>query len=169
MPIPVSIQALIFLYSVAGGIAIAFVYDIFRIKRKTVKTSNFITYVEDIIYWLIVALIMFVVLYYGNEGEIRGYIFIGAIIGVILYALLLSRIIMKILLTTIKILGIIIRETWRVISYPFKIIFRILRIPARFLLRQSKKIFRKARKLGRKGADKAALWKRIFRNTLKKI
>lgn len=169
MPIPVSSQALIFLYSVVGGAAIAFVYDVFRIKRKAVKTSNFITYIEDIIYWIIVAIIMFLVLYYGNEGEIRGYIFIGAIIGAILYALLLSWIVMKIFLTTIKILGIILKAIWKVVSYPFIIIYRVLRVPGRFVLKQSKKAFGKARKLGRRGADRVALWRRVLRNTIKKI
>lgn len=169
MPVPVSLQALIFLYSVVGGIAIAFVYDVFRIKRKTIKTSNLVTYLEDIIYWLIVALIMFFVLYYGNEGEIRGYIFLGAIIGVVLYSLLFSRIIMKILLALIRIAGIVIKKTWEVISFPFKLIFSIIGIPAKFIYKQLKKISKRIKKLGRRSIDKTILWKRTFRNIFKKI
>jgi spore cortex biosynthesis protein YabQ len=157
------------LYSVIGGMAIAFVYDVFRIKRKTINTSTFIIYIEDFLYWIIVAIIMFLVVYFGNEGEIRGYIFIGAIIGAVLYILLFSRIIMKIFLTIINIIIIVLKTVWKVLSYPFKIIFKILGIPARFFLKQLRKLFRRTRRIGKNSVAKAALWKRIFRNTIKKI
>jgi spore cortex biosynthesis protein YabQ len=169
LPIPVSSQALIFLYSVIGGMAIAFVYDVFRIKRKTIDTSNFLTCIEDLLYWIIVAIIMFLVVYFGNEGEIRGYIFIGAIIGAVLYILLFSRIIMKIFLVIINIISVILKAVWKVVSCPFKIIFKILWIPIGFFLRQLRKIFRGARRVGKNSAAKAALWKRTFRNIIKKI
>jgi len=65
---------------------IAFIYDAFRIKRRAVKTSALVTYIEDIIYWIIVSIIMFAVVYYSNEGEIRGYLFLGTILGAVLYA-----------------------------------------------------------------------------------
>ncbi|HOQ00346.1 MAG TPA: spore cortex biosynthesis protein YabQ [Acetivibrio clariflavus] len=31
---------------------IAFIYDIFRIRRKTIKSGNLIVYFEDFIYWI---------------------------------------------------------------------------------------------------------------------
>ena len=60
---------------------IAFIYDVFRI-RKAIRTSNIIVYFEDFIYWILVALVLFVV-YISNEGELRGYLIVGAIIGII--------------------------------------------------------------------------------------
>jgi len=82
---------------------VAFVYDIFRVRRKAIKSSNLIVYFEDFIYWIIVALILFAIIYRSNEGELRGYLMLGVAIGIILYALLLSRIVMAVFLFVIKI------------------------------------------------------------------
>ena len=42
------------------GIEISFIFDIFRAKRKVIKTSDIITYIEDIIYWIIARVCAFV-------------------------------------------------------------------------------------------------------------
>jgi len=62
---------------------VAFVYDIFRVRRKAIKSSNLIVYFEDFIYWIIVALILFAIIYRSNEGELRGYLMLGVAIGII--------------------------------------------------------------------------------------
>lgn len=113
---PIYSQAINFLYTVIGGVAIAFVYDIFRILRKAVRTGSLVTYVQDLLFWLIVSVIMFLTIFYSNDGELRAYLFIGACIGVILYALLLSRIVMASSLFII-----------RIVSWPFRCIIRKLK------------------------------------------
>lgn len=35
------------------GILLAFIYDLFRITRKAFTTKDFITYLEDILFWII--------------------------------------------------------------------------------------------------------------------
>ena len=169
MPISVGSQAQIFLHSVIGGMIIAFIYDAFRIKRRAVKTSALVTYIEDIIYWIIVSIIMFAVVYYSNEGEIRGYLFLGTILGAILYALLLSRVVMNSALFIIKIVCRVFSSIWMVVSYPFKLIFKLFAIPARFLAKTSRKTLKGARQIGRSRLSKVAIWKKMFRNIRKKI
>lgn len=113
---PVNSQALIFLYTVIGGAAIALVYDLFRILRKAVRTGSIVTFVQDLLFWLIVSVIMFLTVFYSNDGELRAYLFIGACVGVILYALLFSRIVMASSLFII-----------RIASWPFRFIIRKLK------------------------------------------
>ncbi len=113
---PVCSQVIIFLYTVAGGAVAALVYDLFRIFRKAVRTGSFVTYVQDLLFWLIVSVIMFLTIFYSNDGELRAYLFIGACIGVVLYALLLSRIVMASSLFII-----------RIVSWPFKGIIQLLK------------------------------------------
>lgn len=114
----ISSQATIFLCTVIGGAAIALVYDLFRILRKAVRTGSLFIYVEDLLYWLIVSIIMLLTIYYSNDGELRAFMFIGACIGVTLYALLLSRIVMASSLFII-----------RIVSYPFILIIKVLKAP----------------------------------------
>lgn len=165
----VASQAYIFLCSVVGGIVIAFIYDLFRIRRKAVKAGNVITYLEDLLFWLIVAIIIFAVVYFSNDGEIRGYIFLGTVLGVILYMLLFSKFIMKSALFVIDIVVKILKLIWFIVSYPFKLVCRIMSIPARFAAVQLGKSARNIRRAGRNKFSKTMIWRRMFKNIRKKI
>jgi len=148
---------------------IAFIYDVFRIKRKAIKTSNLIVYFEDFVYWILVALVLFAVVYISNDGELRGYIFIGALIGIVLYTLLLSRIVMTIFLFTIKIIYKFFSTVCIILLLPFKILYKILKVPAKIVLKGFKTIFGKARRIGKARLSRFSIWKRRFKNIIKKI
>ena len=148
---------------------IALVYDLFRIKRRAIKTSSIFIYIEDLIFWVIVALIMFAVIYYSNEGEIRGYIFIGTAIGITLYTLLFSRIVIKSFLFILRTVYKIFKFIWKVLTYPFRIIFKLLSYPVRFFIKLSRKVFRRVKHIGRGNAVKIKFWNKVFRNARKKI
>jgi len=125
MPVSVSNQIYVFLCSVAGGMLIAFIFDLFRIKRRTIKTSNIVTYIEDFIFWIFAALVMLLLVYYSNEGEPRGFIFIGIFLGAILYMLSLSKIIMKSVLAIIKVVCNVFKFLFNVLVYPVRIAVKI--------------------------------------------
>jgi spore cortex biosynthesis protein YabQ len=169
LPISLSSQMYIFLCSIIGGILIAFIYDAFRIKRKAVKTSTIIIYIEDLIFWIIVAFIMFAVIYFSNEGEVRGYIFIGSILGIILYTLIFSKIVMTAALFILRIIYKVLKAIWIVASYPFKIILRLLLFPARFVVGILGKCFRGIKRTGKNKLTKISMRGRFLRNIRKKI
>ncbi|RCX17869.1 spore cortex biosynthesis protein YabQ [Anaerobacterium chartisolvens] len=169
MTISVSSQAHIFLCAVVGGMIIGFIYDIFRIKRRTVRTRIIATNMEDLVYWLIVTLVMFIIVYYSNDGEIRGYIFAGTILGVTLYVVALSRIVMKLFLTAIKIISKILKIIWTIATYPIRLLARILRRPCKWLLRLAGKGVRGAGRIGKSRLQKVAGLKRVLKNIRKKI
>lgn len=169
MPVSVSTQALIFIQSVAGGIIIAFIYDLFRIKRKAVRSRTISIYIEDFLFWILVALVMFGVVYRSNDGEVRGYIFLGTFIGLVLYMLLLSRVVMKVSLKIIEIAVKVFKILWRVVSYPFRILYRILRVPLGFLLRGLRRGWKQTRRMGRRRLSRLSMGRKIFKNARKKI
>ena len=51
-------QAYLFLIFTINGIVIGILFDIFRILRKSFKTSDTITYIEDILFWILTGLIL---------------------------------------------------------------------------------------------------------------
>lgn len=169
MQISVSNQAYVFLCSILGGILIAFIFDLFRIKRKAVVTSNLLTYFEDLLYWIIAALVLFAVVYYANEGELRGYILIGTIIGATLYIVLLSRLVIKITLRLIRLVYKILELLWRIISYPIKFILKVISIPALFVLNSILKLLKKIRRIRKAGLLRLSIGNRLFKNARKKI
>ena len=89
-------QAYVFLISILVGGVLAIIFDFFRLLRRKGNTKNYIVYIQDILYWLIVTFIIIMSAFLTNDGELRGYMFIGYILGAIIYVVTLSPYIMKI-------------------------------------------------------------------------
>lgn len=119
-------QAYVFGIFILNGILIGILFDIFRISRKTFRTSNIITYIEDIIFWFLTGLLLLFSILKFNNGEIRGFIFIGLLLGITFYMLFISKyfvfINVKIINTMKYIIGIIIK----ILLYPSKLISKII-------------------------------------------
>ena len=113
-------QAYLFLVFSLTGVAIGILFDFFRILRRTVKTSNFITYLEDVLFWIITGFLILYNIWYFNNGEIRIYMFLGIILGVLIYMLTLSSILIKIFSNLFRILI-------NVLELPFKTIISVFR------------------------------------------
>lgn len=169
MPISVGEQAYIFLCSLAGGMLIAFIYDLFRIKRKAMRTRSIVIHIEDFLYWVIIAIVMIAVVYYSNQGEIRGFIFIATLMGVFLYTFLLSKVIIASSMLIIRAVTRAILIIWKVVTYPLRFLLKLLMVPAKFTVRGCAKGCRKVRQIGRNRFAKVAIWRRVFRNYRKKI
>jgi spore cortex biosynthesis protein YabQ len=155
MILSVSDQVIVFLWTTVCGMAAAFIYDLFRIFRKAVKTGSLLTFVQDLLYWIIVAVIMSITVFYSNDGEIRGFLFLGAVIGAVLYAMMFSRIIMDSSLFIIRVTVRIIRFISFIVSYPFRLMLKLLAIPARKLADVTAAEIRKARDIRKVNAERA--------------
>lgn len=104
------------------GICIGLLFDFFRIQRKVLKTCDFITYIQDILFWIVSGLIIiFVIMKYTN-GEIRIYMVLGIILGILIYFLIISKYIMKIFVCILSFLLNIIGKLLFSIKKIYKII-----------------------------------------------
>ena len=114
-----------FLIYVVSGIGISIFFDIFRVLRKSIKTSNLITYIEDAIFWIIVGLFFIWEIFTISYGELRSYIFIGLLIGVVLYLATISKYFIKI---NVKILNFLKSILLKIVSVFKKMTRFILKI-----------------------------------------
>lgn len=112
-------QAYLFLVFSLTGVAIGILFDFFRILRRSIKTSNLVTYIQDILFWILTGIIVLYSIWYFNNGELRIFVFLGLIIGILIYMTTLSSIIVKIF-TKILVFGI------NIIKVPFKIIYSLI-------------------------------------------
>ena len=112
-------QIYIFLIFILNGITIGLIFDTFRSVRKTFKTSDIITYLEDILFWVISGGITLYLIFYFNNGELRAYIFLGLLSGIIIYILFLSKIFMNVSISIIS----FIKKIILIVLYPFKKLF----------------------------------------------
>lgn len=114
------------------GIIIGVFFDVFRILRRSFKTPDIITYIEDILFWIFTGIFFITVLFKFNDGEIRSYVLLGLIFGIIMYMLVISKYFIKI---NVKIIEII----KKMLSYPIKIILKIIK-PFSFIVINIRKI-----------------------------
>ena len=77
------------------GIVIGVLFDVFRILRRSFKTADWLTTLQDILFWILAGFITLFSIFKFNNGEIRSYIFIGIALGVLIYMLTLSKYIVK--------------------------------------------------------------------------
>lgn len=113
-------QAYLFLIFVINGIIIGLIFDFFRILRISFKTKDFVTYIEDIMFWILAGTILLYSIFVFNNGEIRLFMFLGVIIGIVLYILLISKYIIKVNVFLIKIIK-------NILKIPIKIIEKIIK------------------------------------------
>lgn len=168
------LQLYSFLIYLVSGIIIGIFFDVFRILRKSFHTSDLLTYIEDIIFWIITGLFLLFVLFQISDGEIRIYNIIALLLGGILYLLTMSKIFIKI---NVKIMTFIKSLLHNIVLIPLKGLFFIIKklfTPFTFfvinvkkiILNPSKKLKRLAKKKNKK--QKVVTERRILRKNVEK-
>ena len=114
--------------------------------RKTIKTADFVTYIEDILFWILTGILILYFIFTYNNGEIRFYMFIAILLGILLYISLISKFFIKTNVTIINFIKMAIITIFTIILMPFKFLLKlIMRIfkPIFSLIRSFKEILTK--------------------------
>lgn len=86
-----------------GGLSLGTMFDLYRVLAGQLKAPSWLKSLLDLLYWFIGTIVVFLLLYESNWGEIRPFIFLGLGIGICLYFLLFSRYIVRFILILIKV------------------------------------------------------------------
>lgn len=119
-------QAYLFLIFTLNGIFIGVLFDFFRILRKSFKTVNWLTSIEDILFWILTGLSIIYCMYNFSDGSLRFFMFLGLGLGLLLYMLTLSNFIVKTVVKFIFIIKKFLSIIVKTIIFPFKIILKFL-------------------------------------------
>jgi len=140
-------QAYIFFATLYGGIVIGFIYDIYRIFRYYSKPKKIATFIEDLVFWIIVSIIALLILLFSNWGEIRGYVFLGFLSGAFLYNKALSKPVISILVIIIRFIVKGLKYMFNVIIFPFKVIATLLYKPYNSVKKKGSNVYRKTKRI----------------------
>ncbi len=77
--------------SFALGILLMISYDLLRLFRLLIPHGSLWTGLEDFFYWIYCAVMTFSLLFYENDGVLRGYVIVSAFLGMFLYDRLVSQ------------------------------------------------------------------------------
>lgn len=134
-------QAYLFSIYLISGMLIGILFDIFRSLRKSFSTKDFVTYIEDILFWVVTGIFILFVIFKFNNGEIRIYSILGLLIGFTSYMISISKLFIK--------LNVMIMDFLKkIIIYPLKIILKLIKkifSPFTFFVINIKKIYKKRR------------------------
>jgi len=80
-----------FLYAIFMGNALGVIYDIFSIDRALFKRTVIFVFFQDILFWVISAFAFFSFSVVFANGQLRGYLLFGTLLGFLLFKLTISR------------------------------------------------------------------------------
>jgi spore cortex biosynthesis protein YabQ len=114
-------------FSLLAGVLTGMMYDIYKLISKGGDSKKIISYIEDILFWSLEAIIIFIFLSYTNHAFISSYVYICICIGLIIYLKYLSKYFIAIECTIIGWVLKFIRIVINIIIYPIKIIIYKIR------------------------------------------
>ena len=125
----VSRQTELFLMSVGIGAALGVVYDVFRALRAMLPPLGKVipTAVCDIVYMMIAGLFIYLFSLTAAGGEIRGYYWLGALLGWVIYILTVGAAVIGIIRTVFSFVYRCLSKIYGVISKPFIVMLQKLR------------------------------------------
>ncbi len=144
-----STQVRTFLLIAATGIMLGILFDIYRVLNRRFRPPRFVTALTDLAYCLLAAGIVFAVLLAGNWGELRFYVFIALVTGIVSYSRLASRHVVQLVTALLILLAGVWRTIKQVITLtvikPVLYIARLVLWPFRFMYRRSAAWYSKRR------------------------
>lgn len=110
-----------------SGLIIGILFDLFRIKRKSFKTSDIFTYIEDLLFAISTGVFLLFIIFKYSYGQIRLYMIVSLILGLIIYLQTISKYFIRLNVKIITIFKTIFIKFFSILLCPLKFIWKILR------------------------------------------
>jgi len=114
-------QIINFLVTVALGLVMGSIFDFYYVLRYLFRPRKIFVHISDLFIWLFMIALVFVTLLYINWGEMRFYVFLGLILGMLIYYFLFSVYMKIIYERMIKIALKILCMIKTIVMFPFKL------------------------------------------------
>lgn len=121
-------QVKLIIFGLLAGVITGVCFDIYRLIRGFENTNKFMTIIQDLLFWVLTSIVVFIFLMYTNEGYINFYVYLCLIIGVYLYLKCLSSVFIKVQYNLMKLYGKVFRVAWNAILYPANLLFYRIKI-----------------------------------------
>lgn len=131
------VETQIVLKALVLGAGCCFLYDILRIFRRLLPRGSVLTGIEDVIFWIVNAMAIFVFMYNANGGIVRAYIIVFMILGMIIWEKMIGRFVVQYVTKLIrmvwdKVLGRMLRFIFKIVYTSFlkkiiKMIHKVLK------------------------------------------
>ena len=135
-----STQIRTFLLIVTTGIVLGILFDTYRVLRRRFRPPWLVTSLTDLLYCLLASAIAFTALLAGNWGELRFYVYIALLVGIIAYYRLVSQYVMKLIMALLLLITKLCHLTKLAVAFtiikPVVFVTRTALWPFRFIGRK---------------------------------
>lgn len=135
-----STQIRTFLFIVITGIVLGILFDTYRVLRRRFRPPWLVTSLTDLLYCLLASAIAFTALLASNWGELRFYVYIALLVGIIAYYRLVSQYVMKFIMVLLLLITKLCRLTKLAVAFtiikPVVLVTRTVLWPFRFIGRK---------------------------------
>ncbi len=166
MILSVNDQAVLFLHVFCAGGAAGMLYDLIEVFRSNIKHKKAVVYIEDVFYWIIVIMLIFLFMLNENYGEIRPFAVAGFFAGMLIYNFIFSRVVTNILNAIIKVIKCIMKLLFEIIMTPIRLVWLVIGKP---VAKAGNVLIVNIKKLLHLGGVYAKIRKRDMANQLKFI
>ncbi|MCI6277062.1 MAG: spore cortex biosynthesis protein YabQ [Clostridium sp.] len=122
MVLTMALQVRIVVFSILAGILTGIMFDLYRLYRGF-TTSKVVMIIEDILFWILTTIVVFIFLLNTNYAFVSAYVYISIGMGILLYLRIFSRFLRSFYYKFFKTVYKYIRIVGKHISYPFKLLF----------------------------------------------
>lgn len=121
----------IYMFFLCGvfGVVLAVIFDVFRVMRRLVPTGVGLTFVEDIIFWLLSSLLFFAVILKFYNGEFRLFMVVGILLGAVTYFCSLSKVFIHISVVSIGFFSKIMKKIFAFLFLPLRMLLKLFNKP----------------------------------------
>lgn len=115
-------------FSLLAGVITGVFFDIYRLIRGFENPNKLLTVIQDLLFWVLTSIVVFVFLMYTNEGYVNFYVYVCLIVGVYLYLRQLSKGFINVQYKLLKFNGKVFRILVNTILYPLDLVIYKLKI-----------------------------------------
>lgn len=131
--IPVETQFYTFAVTILLGVLMGVFFDFYRETRRKVRLKKLGTDIFDFLVWVFFAGLAFGTLLYVNNGEVRGFTFLGIFLGLLVYFGFFSRPAVKGIRLTVHAGSKVFSFLWKLIRVPMIIFYKCIYFPANLI------------------------------------
>lgn len=128
-------------HSLALGISLMIFYDVLRIFRKLIKHSTWVIAVEDLFYWMISGICIFIMLYRENNGNLRWFVVAGISLGMLLYNGTISKLLTDRIAKLLQLFFKGLAKIFSILFTPLKYVLQVVKKSANFLEKRGEKLY----------------------------
>lgn len=133
-----------FLLSMAIGVVIGVLYDLFRILRLSFTDNKVVVVLQDILFWSVSAVLSFLFVFVVNNGEFRAFLAIGELAGFAIYYFTLGVLVIKVSGWLVQGIKGALKFFLKIFLFPFKRIYLVLSPRFKTMCKSTKKNVKKS-------------------------